>query len=406
MNKKIFIWQTMILFIKGLLPLITFYVLDKLTSLEYFSVLLICISLSNLVANLSNLSANTMAPIYFQISNDDEESRCFFQAIRLAIGLFLIIVSSLYLYFYTSLTYYTYISILLFQFSLSILPLWHYYILNKVELILFYEALVRLPVYISLPIAYLYSDLNWLFYAYNFVSLAVIAFNVYYLFFDKKVFEHFSKRKMVYVKNYIFNVFPYNFVVCLINSGFVFLSGHFLKPEILVQISFAERIKMILLQFNGVLLMAKLPSNRDLLRKVNEYPPVFFVYKNLDFIVIVIAAALTCMMGILFFSKYIYQFFGSYSKEYLSYYFLVLLVAPASSVAALLLNHYLLPVIKPFFLRKVIKFQLLILLLSIALYSVSRINAFIIAFPLFIEVGVLVFLLVSMCKLGSKTRDN
>ncbi|ELE1960813.1 hypothetical protein D8T26_05660 [Vibrio vulnificus] len=400
MSKFFILTQFFVTFIKGGVPLLVFIVLSRLLETNELASVVVTISLANLISNISNLSANTMAPVYFYDGDSSFENAIAFQFLRMVFGVVLISIGIFYLAYSNELNIFWIISILLYQLLLSLLPTWFFYAKGNVNKVLTVELISRIPVLVGIVVSLIYSDLNYL--MISFVVGALISLNqIYKVFFKSLSFgKVLNKLDLNKSLKYISRVLPYNLVFCSINSGLVFILGHVLTPQLTVQLSFLDRIKAVLIQSQGIFYLAKIRvnnANKNL--RLSK-----FVKSNVDYFMICTLIYITMMAVLYLYPSGVLFIFSDYDVNYYSLYFLFLLSCPFNAVSSLLLNQFAINSFGVDLLFNLSKLVILAFFITLVLYLFVGNYMFLMQMPLYIEIVIIAYVLFKEKNQNQKQR--
>lgn len=381
MRFKFIFLQSLVVGIKGALPLATFYIFSQLLDVNELASVLVIISLANLIANISNLSSNTLAPVYF--FKGSKKNIAYFQFVRLILGAGLTLIATIYILGFSELKYTHAISIILYQLALSILPTWIFYSKGKIVPVLLIELCSRFPIFVSLFLALIYSNELFIYYTYSIVSLSIILFNFYHFVIRERILVSTSKEEVIHAIQYVKSVFPYNFSFCSVNSGLIFFTSIFLSDNNIVQLAFIDRVKALITQLQGVFYMERVSENNK--STTNNLNLGDFLRKNLSVINVCILSYLAIMISLTCFGGVVSYYFSEYNYSYLLLYSLMLLSAPANGINALVLNQYMIPKYGVNILFRLTYVILFSVCISAITYFISNEERVLMVVPLIIE---------------------
>ena len=337
---RFLVLQFIVLLVKGVLPLATFFVLQGVASTELLAAFLIVVSLANFLSNLGNLSANLMAPGYFFKGEEsvgrEPELAELFQSVRL---LFSLLLASLGVFFVIVWLTPSLVPVIFYQVVLGVLPTWRFYSMRRVDLVLGVETLCRLPVYFCLVYCYISANYISLMYVYSAVAVVFVVYSALMLNYGLLCKLLKRREDLTKVLRYLWFVLPYNLFVTAFNSGLVFLIGLVGSSELIVQAGLMDRLKNILVQVQGVFMVERLASNRAYV--VSGGREILGALTRNTLLVIVSILMVAFVLLLLYFVPTLFQSYLGYDSNFFWVFLLGFGVIPLISVTGIFVSQVL-----------------------------------------------------------------
>ena len=319
--------------------MLLFFSFSTKLNVDDFSNVVTIWSLGNILSMLLLMSSMTMAPQYFFKSTARQTQEelllaSYFQIIRLVILMIFSLILVVYVHYFHS-EYMQYVLLVIYNMTMSILPIWREYSTRNLKHVLFIETVLRLPVIVYLSLQQImHYNLEGVFMLFIFLIISGLLYTAYDIGKFVRMFN-FSFKDVSFSLDYVRSIIQVNSINSIFVAGPVFMFSFVGSASAIVEAAMAERVKNIFLQIQGLFISERVSSNRDYITN-NIFD--LKTYLSLNRNTLLMVAAISIISVVLFSTGWVHVFFNIEGTNPVIG-ILILLALPISAISLIFVGH-------------------------------------------------------------------